>query len=411
VTVAITPFSPPADLWCKLPEVEHYRAAVAAVDVASRSGARPNAMSDLLNDPEAQRLLPPLGYAVETEPPSRYNSWRSVRKWSRHHYWNYFFPQLGIKLAERVRSVGNPDGSVTQTISAEAAANAWSEARTMYWGAHTRQAGPDPLHLSIHLALALHEIPGSNWEITPDNSLTRLLPAWPLHYAPPGAEVPLKVEVKGLTVDCVQWCVLPTEMTGEAMVEIAFVSFVGGQKKCKAAWAALMDNKRDPIKLPSCTRSFYGTTDVTTTTARRVDGRGVYDTFWNDRPLTKSRMAHVAIVHKSYWAPQPLRPFLHLVGADGTPHLPHFFAQLDRALPLPLFPAWAEQLWQLGIEKKLIQRLPSFGCQGYWVAADSETAWAAIVSQCAGAKTLRLVVAGNEEQKEPIIVASLDDDE
>jgi hypothetical protein len=92
----------------------------------------------------------------------------------------------------------------------------------------------------------------------------------------------------------------------------------------------------------------------------------------------------MVIQHRSLLQPRTGQPFLHLVGADGTPHLIRFAWQLDQAATLPIKPAWAERLWADGLNAGVIIKLPSYGCQAYWVRPD-EAAWSELVARCAGA--------------------------
>ena len=84
-------------------------------------------------------------------------------------------------------------------------------------------------------------------------------------------------------------------------------------------------------------------------------------------------MAHLVIQHRSLHTPRTAQPFLHLVGADGTPHLAQFVWQLDQASTLPIKPAWAQRLWNEGRAADVIVALPSYGCQAYWVRPDETT--------------------------------------
>ena len=95
-------------------------------------------------------------------------------------------------------------------------------------------------------------------------------------------------------------------------------------------------------------------------------------------------MAHMVIQHRSLLQPRTGQPFLHLVGADGTPNLKQFAWQLDQASTLPIKPTWAERLWNAGINAGIIVTLPSYGCQAYWVRPD-EAVWSELVARCAGA--------------------------
>jgi hypothetical protein len=248
--------------------------------------------------------------------------------------------------------------------------------------------------LPLHIAAALASLPGVSWTIADEGArLVRTLPAWPARL--PATEQPLKVELKnGLLADVLCWSALPAETYDNPgpLAEIVFLSLIGPQKKLKAVWAAMMDNKRDLIKLPFQERRYYGGHDLKYLGARRLEGKGRYRTFWNSEPLPESGMAHVVIECAQATRPEVGKPFPHIVGADGTPNLGQFFQQLDMALRLPLDPTWAAMLWGEALKAdkaaqrpQLIIKLPAHGCQVYWVRADQDAQWAKIVARCAGA--------------------------
>jgi len=63
---------------------------------------------------------------------------------------------------------------------------------------------------------------------------------------------------------------------------------------------------------------------------------------------------------------------------------------LDRALPLPILPAWTEYLWQAGREAKLIQLLNNGQGQGYagWRVLPDSEGWQRLVQAGLAGKTL-----------------------
>ncbi len=346
---------------------------------------RPETIPPLVDDPASAEILPQLGYRLEA---TSYPGWatgpRRAHTWKRPHAVGSFLLQLHGRLHGEITSEGLEDGTVRQRLRTEDAVAVWHSFRSALFGtapASPSVAIPEEEHLPAHLAFAMQQIPGSGWEITADG-LERVLPPWPLRYAP--ALQPPKLELKTrLLVDCTGWAYLPANSPDNegAVHELVYLSGVGPQKKLKAAWATLMDKKRDTIKVP-LPGSYAGRFDLINT--RRMEGSKIYETHWNDDPLPESGLAHLVIQHRSLLQPRTGQPFLHLVGADGTPHLTRFAWQLDQASTLPIKPAWADRLWHDGLAASIIITLPSYGCQAYWVRPD-EAAWAELVARCAGA--------------------------
>lgn len=373
----------PTDVWSRLQDGPM----LAKADERARGANeyRPETIPPVVDDPTSADVLPQLGYRLE---PTSYPGWasgpRRSHTWKRHHTITAFVLQLHTKLMTHITSEGLDDGTVRQRLPTEDAVAAWHAQRAALFGAASAASStytiPEEHHLPAHLAFALAQIPGSGWMVTAEG-LERVLPPWPLRYAP--TSQPLKLELKtGLLADCLGWAYLPANSPENegTMHELVYLSGVGPQKKLKAAWATLMDKKRDTIKVP--TAGAAGRVDLINT--RRLEGTKVYETFWNDDPLAESGLAHLVIQHRSLLNPRTGQPFLHLVGADGTPHLSQFVWQLDQASTLPIKPSWAARLWDNGLAADVIMRLPSYGCQAYWIRPD-EVAWSEMVARCAGA--------------------------
>ncbi len=390
---------------------------LAQADERARSANeyRPETIPPVVDDPASADLLPQLGYHLEA---TSYPGWatgpRRSHTWKRHHTTSCFVLQLHAKLAAQITSEGLEDGTVRQRLRTENALAAWHRHRAALFGtapAASRTPGlPEEQHLPAHLAFALQQIPGAGWTVIADG-LERVLPPWPLRYAP--TPQPLKLELKTkLLVDCIGWAYLPADSPDNegSIHELVYLSGVGPQKKLKAAWATLMDKKRDTIKVPT-PGTYAGRFDLINT--RRIEGSKIYETHWNDEPLPESGLAHLVIQHRSLLQPRTGQPFLHLVGADGTPHLTQFAWQLDQAATLPIKPAWAERLWHAGLSAGVIVRLPSYGCQAYWVRPD-DVAWSELVARCAGATgPVSIETFGVETDTTPTVamVVSESDDE
>jgi hypothetical protein len=384
------------NLWSELANGAMY----ARANKRAVNGA-PDKQLETLNDPQSAHLLPRLGFELRSNLYSGGNA--QVRTtWQRDYAWSCFLTQLTEKIGELVTSRGNPDGSVTQTVAAENVVESWWKKRDANFIPSSRLQ-PTPQDAPIHIAIAIAASPGPAWTVSDDGvAITRLLPAWPLRYAPKGASQPLKLELKNrMLLDCVCWAYLPKESranpNGEH--EVAFLSFVGPQKKLKAGWATLMDNKRELMRLPTPPAHEYD--NPKPVLARRCEGKGSYRTFWNDAPLEESGLAHVAIQHASVFDPRTAQPFIHITGADGTPDLMFFMQQMELASTLPLHPSWAEQLWQMGRQEKVIVQLPAHGCCAYWIDAGDEGKWADIAARCGGAKNARIETIGQEQDDTP----------
>ena len=368
----------------------HARAHKAAENVSETS----DPMKVVLADPTADSILPALGFRLL---PYYYGYGAKVERlpatWQRPYtyvrFLSNFLRDIHTALLSSVGNV-NPDGSITQMLSAETL-TAWWKKRCLYdYGSSTDV--PDLNHLPIHLAVCLTALGGDSWHIHDDGeSLIRTLPNHPLRNhmrdgKPMITELPSKA-----SVDMVCWAALPATLTPSGQFpEVVYFSAVGGHKKLTALWATFMDSKRALVKLP--TREWnplvalgYRIGDMPLyTAARRVEGKGQYRQHWNDAPLETSGLGHLVVEHSTVHRPKVGQPFLHITGEDGIPDLDHFFNQLDIASPLPVRHEWAARLWNEGIKAGLIIKIPASGCAGYWVLAGERTRWGKIVSFCVG---------------------------
>ncbi len=206
MTTASAPESTAAvDVWSRL----HDAPMLTSADERARfaSEYRPETIPPVVDDPTSATVLSVLGYCLEA---TSYPSWatgpRRSHTWKRHYAANAFILQLPTRLAREIASEGLEDGTVRQCLRTEHAVTAWQAHHTALFGAAPASATvtvPDEGHLPAHLALALHQIPGFGWTETADG-LERILPPWPLRYAP--TPQPLKLELKtGLLADCVGW--------------------------------------------------------------------------------------------------------------------------------------------------------------------------------------------------------------
>ena len=243
---APVPMTTPRDIWSRLQDGP----GLAQADERARSANeyRPETIPPVVDDPASADMLPQLGYHLDA---TGYPGWatgpRRSHTWKRHHTTSCFVLQLHTKLAAQITSEGLEDGTVRQRLRTEDALAAWHRHRAALFGtapAAGRTPGlPEEQHLPAHLAFALRHIPGAGWTVLADG-LERVLPPWPLRYAP--TPQPLKLELKTrLLVDCIGWAYLPADSPDNegSMHELVYLSGVGPQKKLKAAWATLMDKK------------------------------------------------------------------------------------------------------------------------------------------------------------------------
>jgi hypothetical protein len=370
----------------------------------------------IAQDARTPMLLPQFGFrrTLELTPTAQLERQKKLPRqyeaWTVDPSARAFSSRLRTAVTQAVARTPCDDGTITETVSMDALERAW-EASRQTATLPEAMLESDARAMQLAAALAARTI-GTPWIATGD-SLMRTLPAHPLRL--PLTRDPLwAVYGKGdreTRVECVAWAVLPAgdSYTSSPQDEILMASFCGWQKLCKGIWAALMDRKRSLVSLPYLAEQ-YGRTSVVYRSARRLEGKRRYATFWNERPLGRSGKAHVVIEAMEVCRPAIGVPFAHIVGSDATPAYARFARQLAAALRLPVRPEWSHDLWQLAsTEDKargrpaLITRIPSFGCAAFWVRADLDAAWAQIVATLAGATGQK---AGAIERTGELTVAS-----
>lgn len=387
-------------IWSQPPEGPALRRFVqAAIDAGQAAYTFPDKAQEIAVDPRAPTLLPLFGMEQRSFRPQ--NSVVTRTAWFSDYTFQTFWRAFVQAIEAALQSQGQDDGHVLQTVDEASVRQTWSECRERCWGNHQAPRKPSEEHFPFHVAAAIATLAGPSWSVCADGgAMTRTLPAQPLRYPPRLAVTPPKLELKnGLLVDCVGWAYLPATSTHNPSPEHEFVylSCVGPHKKLKAVWAALMDNKRDCQLFPSVVEDYAGRPETQYQRVRQIAGSGVYRTFWPDVELPESGLSHIVLHHHSQFQPRTARPFLHLVGAEGVPDLTRFVMQLDLASTLSIAPAWAPQLWEGALTAELITKLPSYGCQAYWVDTSDESAWARLVAQCAGASSARIERFGDAQ--------------
>jgi hypothetical protein len=386
-----------ADYQHGLETLELFQSALAAQDTRHY---QIEAAIAVANNPRSDAILPLLGFqrrrqrvpdhlrARSNKLPREYDAWET----SSHE--RGCIMRLQQNIARVVHRQPNPDGTLSEIIRASDLESAWQQASQ---GASLPDAmrTTEAQAMQIAVVLAANTL-GVPWTAAADvATLTRTLPAHPFRL--PATRDPLRALYgtgdRETRVACVAWAVLPAndDYTGSPMDEILMASFVGWQKLLKGIWAAMIDRRRSTIALPYLQKE-HGRPQAHYRSARRLEGKRRYQTFWNERPLARSGLAHIVIEANEVCQPTIGRPFAHIVGRDGNPDYVRFTRQLDAALRLPIRPAWAADLWQLASAAdgahqgpQLITLVPSHGCTAYWVRADLDATWAPIIAGLAGA--------------------------
>lgn len=383
----------PFELLAQGPQLADLHVRVARAAQKIHADSKP--MELLMADPTLDTtVLTRLGFLLATPP---YGAHATVRRlsqaWTRHHFYTAMLAQFLRDVDQHMLASGaaNPDKTITQTLTAGDVIGLWKQARNenfrYSYGYGTPVQQPHEADIPIHVALVLHALGGPSWDIDPFGMVaSRILPGHPLRNMRGGMR-PQRVSLPSKAlVEILAWVMLPARLTGNGKDELLYAAAVGGQKKLRALWAAILDGKRHEFKMPkaklepSLAFGIGSATNPDVVSMRRVEGSGQYAAFWNDTPLATSGLAHLVLEHISASQPTDNQPFLHVTGEDGLPDLPHFFRQLDTACPLPLDAAWTQALWDKGVQAQLIRQLPSSGCAGYWVAAEDLSTWANIVS-------------------------------
>ena len=287
-----------------------------------------------------------------------------------------------------ITSHRNPDDSITQTLSADAIAQALI---TMHQRSRSGQFSTEPsAHDQILTAIILHGLasPDAPWVVT-DTHVSRTLGATNIFRGRPHTLIHRMLDLPSKeTVPVVAWCVVPPHLlpTGSDIPTIGALTVVGSSAKCAAAWASILDGSRHAITLPQQPfvpfmalgeqPSYHM---IGKQVAHKAAGTQQYRTLRNEQPLPSSRLATTTILHRSVLTPQAGEDCLHLTGMDGLPNHALLWAQLERACPLPLQPHWLDDLWHLGRTHGLIVQLPSWGCTGYWLKTSAIADWARII--------------------------------
>ena len=396
--------------WAKLDQGKVYADAVKRASGAfTTRNTHPDRMRNVLEDPSLGLILPHFGFEmqyVDVKPADRWIYKGPSQFWQRA-YWPFISLWTGITngLPGLIEHEGQEDGSIVERISTAKVEQLWRQQKESC-DQGSRKSIPDA-ERDFYLAAILSELPGPRFlPNETGDAVVRHLPAHPYRYhiGPPQA-VQLK---NGLLFDVTCWVTLPpgTVDNPNGIAEIVFLSCVGSFRKLRAATAAFQDAKREIWRLvDDRDRNVSKHEHIA---ARRCEGKQLYKTYYPDEPLPCG-LTHLIIQHYSVLQPRVGMPFLHVTGVEGVPDLRLFIDQFEIASPYPINQDWAPMLWAQGLKRNCIVRLPSRGCQGYWIRTD-DPQWEKIISQCAGGdgKHISIEIVGTTSAA--IIVGDRDDD-
>jgi len=148
---------------------------------------------------------------------------------------------------------------------------------------------------------------------------------------------------------------------------IAFLSLVGALTAIKAVWASTI-SRRSPLSISGCHKWLYGDDDVEYLVVKRTLAPGLYN--W-----------------VLYPEPGPTAPYLLLVPLRGMSEQEQLIHLLNQHTLWPVREAWAETLWERGLDGKLIQKLVTYGNLA-WAYAVSPVGWDTVIDEAAKAGLL-----------------------
>jgi hypothetical protein len=171
---------------------------------------------------------------------------------------------------------------------------------------------------------------------------------------------------------------------------IVLLDLVGYKTALKSIWATVVGGTRKAFFVygdEAGTLRVHGGDPSTTT----------YRAFW--QPLLEQNAHNLVICHAQMIASatpasvtESTQPFY--VIDDGHPQRPvaaRFLTLLNEALDLPLLPAWADWLWQAGLNDGLVGALRVGGdVTGAWRVETTSEAWAGLVQAGVVSRSLAL---------------------
>jgi hypothetical protein len=168
-------------------------------------------------------------------------------------------------------------------------------------------------------------------------------------------------------------------LDGEVLV---LADLVGYKTACKSLWATTVNSPRKP---------FYLTGDVKACGGEIKRTR--YRAFWAELPEQTAHnlvIVSTRVLDAGPDASGEAQPF-YLVASQSEWLLPRFVALLNQALDLPIFPAWAQHLWQCGQDESLITALTHGGdVTSAWRVLPDEARWGELIQRRLQDGTIRL---------------------
>jgi hypothetical protein len=175
-----------------------------------------------------------------------------------------------------------------------------------------------------------------------------------------------------------------TECAGFALDgdTVVLLDLVGYKTALKSLWASTVGGTRKSFFV-------YGAEAGTLRVRGGDPSTTTYRAFW--QPLPEQNAHNLVICHAQLIAPAThtsgmsalVTPQPFYVIDDGHPQRPvatRFLALLNEALDLPLLPAWAEWLWQSGLDDRLISAIGAGGdLSSAWRVETTSDAWAGLV--------------------------------
>ena len=168
----------------------------------------------------------------------------------------------------------------------------------------------------------------------------------------------IKIEHKKLV------CYADGLRTTSGRARLVFLSLFGARNAVRAFWASIVGDSRRK----------YRYVDLGHNVSCSLDNEVKYVTLQS--PLAGHARLHLVMLHPDATTQaSPFAPGFMLVGTDPARR---FWPRFTRMCPVPMRPAWREDVWKLGLAHGAIKPLDGFGVPGYDVATDADT-WTPLV--------------------------------
>lgn len=160
----------------------------------------------------------------------------------------------------------------------------------------------------------------------------------------------------GASVDAFAW--EPDPDSSIPKMRLWLVSLLGSQQAVKAVWAQLVKGDAATLSDPGAGARFC---------TLAPQGPRAWRFFRASLPAS-SAYHGVLVPDVAFFATECSEFLLLARGADDAARLHHRF--LNRRVPLPLHPSWAEWLWERALRTGEARALESFGVEGYRCSPD-----------------------------------------